>query len=99
MFFDRYIIHNYKNIIKNKYILKSKKVSFDLFTEIIYIPKYKKDIGQELWWSDSEYNVNIIAMRKEIHEITNRNPLMTLAHAKKLLYQPNNISYSSKNFA
>lgn len=99
MFLDNYIIHNYQYIIKNKYILKSKKVSFDLFTEIIYIPKYRKAICEDLWWSDLEYNTNIIAMRKEIHELTNRNPSMTLSNAKKLLYQPNNISYSSKNFS
>ena len=104
MCLDSYIIRNYenlikkKNIFKNKYILKNKKVTFALFKEIIYIPKYRKDICGDLWWSDFEYNINIIAMREEIHRILNRSPLMSLAHAKKLLYQPNNISYNSTNF-
>lgn len=99
MFLENYAIQNYERIIKNnKLIIKNKKVTFALFKEIIYIPKYKKDICGDLWWNTLEYNVNMLAVREEIGGILNRNPLMTVANAKKLLYQPNNISYNNTNF-
>lgn len=80
---------------------KEKKVSFDLFIEIIYIPKYEKYNNydyENLWWSDYEMQMTRIGSRDEILTLLKKHTLMTLDHAKQLLYQPNNISYNSKNF-
>jgi hypothetical protein len=80
---------------------KEKKVSFDLFTEIIYIPKYEKYNNydhENLWWSDYEMNMTRIGSRDEILTLLKKHTLMTINQAKKLLYQPNNISFNSRNF-
>jgi hypothetical protein len=80
---------------------KEKKVSFDLFTEIIYIPKYEKCHNydhENLWWSDYEMNMTRIGTRDEILTLLKKHANMTINQAKKLLYQPNNISFNSRNF-
>lgn len=78
-----------------------KKVSFNLFTEIIYIPKYEKHNNydhENLWWSDYEMQITRNRTRDEILTLLKKHVDMTLDQAKKLLYQPNNISFNSKNF-
>jgi hypothetical protein len=80
---------------------KEKKVSFDLFTEIIYIPKYEKQNNydhEKLWWSEYEINMTRIGSRDEILTLLKKHVNMTINQAKKLLYQPNNISFNSRNF-
>jgi len=50
--------HNLKRVVF------CKKVSFDTFNDIIYIPKYNKESKPYLWWSMSELeNIN-----KELHK-------------------------------
>ena len=91
----------YENKYRKKCNKKNKKVSFDLFIEIIYIPKYEKQNNynhDNLWWSDYEMQMTRIGSRDEILTLLKKHTLMTLDHAKQLLYQPNNISYNSKNF-
>jgi hypothetical protein len=86
---------------KNEKNDNKKKVSFDLFTEIIYIPKYEKHNNydnEKLWWTDYEMQITRIRSRDEILTLLKKHAYMTLDEAKKLLYQPNNISFNSKNF-
>jgi hypothetical protein len=95
MFLEKY--NDVDEKIYKKPIIK-KKVSFDLFTEIIYIPKYEKEYVETLWWTDYEMSITRITSRNELLSLLNQHIFMTLKQAKQLLYQPNNISYNSKNF-
>jgi hypothetical protein len=95
MFLEKY--NNIDEKIYKKPIIK-KKVSFDLFTEIIYIPKYEEVSVKTLWWTDYEMYITRVNSRDELLRLLNQNIFMTLKQAKQLLYQPNNISYNSKNF-
>jgi len=55
-------------IKKNKLILK--KVTFDLFTEVIFIPRYSTDSYNKLWWNVNEIgNIRINANFNEIKRI------------------------------
>jgi len=95
MFLEKY--NDVDEKIYKKPIIK-KKVSFDLFTEIIYIPKYEKEYVETLWWTDYEMSITRVNSRNELLSLLNQHIFMTLKQAKQLLYQPNNISYNSKNF-
>jgi len=95
MFLEKY--NDVDEKIYKKSIIK-KKVSFDLFTEIIYIPKYDREYSDNLWWTDYEMSITRITSRNELLRLLNQHIFMTLKQAKQLLYQPNNISYNSKNF-
>jgi hypothetical protein len=46
-----------------------KKVSFDPFKEIIYIPKYNKEYIPHLWWSMSELKYIHKEVKQEIFNI------------------------------
>jgi len=79
---------------------KNKKVSFSQILNIYLIPMIDEFMNyQDLWWSDED----LIEMKKsaivELKKIMEINPFMELKHAKKLLYQPNNICYDPANFA
>jgi hypothetical protein len=95
MFLEKYNDVDEKISIKTRI---KKKVSFDLFTEIIYIPKYEKNYLESLWWTDYEMSITRITSREELLKLLNQHAFMTLKQAKRLLYQPNNISYNSQNF-
>jgi len=93
--------YNYVDEKIYRKIDNKKKVSFDLFTEIIYIPKYEKQNNydhEKLWWSEYEMNMTRIGTRDEILTLLKKHANMTINQAKKLLYQPNNISFNSRNF-
>ena len=62
------------------------------------VPCYDDSEKQNLWWSCLDrYNAALLSFR-EIQTLLNRHPYMTYREAKKLLYQPNNISYNECNF-
>jgi hypothetical protein len=78
---------------------KSKKVSFSKYLYVYLIPIYYEiDDYRDLWWSD----VDLLEIRnnamKEIQQLMNVHPSMKISHAKKLLFQPNNICYDPHNF-
>jgi hypothetical protein len=52
-----------------------------------------------LWWSAYELNDFKLQATKEIMELKQKHPFISLSDAQKLLYQPNNISYDEKNFS
>lgn len=87
----------YKNDTNNK--KKRKKIQFCKYTHIHLIPIYHELINyQNLWWTEDELiNTRTLASR-EIMELKNRLPSVSIDDAKKLLYQPNNISYNENNF-
>ena len=85
----------------NKNIKKKKKnIQFSKYIYIHLIPTYRELINyQNLWWSEDELiNCRINASR-EIMELKNRLPSVSIDDAKKLLYQPNNITYNENNFS
>jgi hypothetical protein len=79
---------------------KKKNIQFSKYIYIYLIPTYREIINyHNLWWSQDELlNIRLIAY-KEIMELKNKLPSITLEDAKKLLYQPNNITYNENNFA
>jgi MoaA/NifB/PqqE/SkfB family radical SAM enzyme len=90
------------NIYKNDKNIKKKKknIQFSKYIYIHLIPTYRELINyQNLWWSEDELiNCRINASR-EIMELKNRLPSASIDDAKKLLYQPNNITYNENNFS
>ena len=55
--------HNFKRVIF------CKKVSFDTFNDIIYIPKYNTESKPYLWWSMSELEYIHTEVKKELRYI------------------------------
>lgn len=85
----------------HKHIKKTtKNVRFSKNIYIYLIPKYYEILNhKDLWWSETD----LIEIRQnailEMQCLMNKHPFMKLNHAKKLLYQPNNItSYDPNNF-
>ena len=54
-----------------KHVTFYKKVSFDPFKDIIYIPKYNKEYIPHLWWSMSELTYIHEQVKQEIIIIMN----------------------------
>jgi hypothetical protein len=79
--------------------MKNTKVKFSDKIESTYlVPYYENSEKQHLWWSCvDKYNAALLSFR-EIQTLLKRHPGMTYREAKKLLYQPNNISYNECNF-
>ena len=78
---------------------KKKKIQFSKYIYIHLIPTYHEIINRHhLWWSEDELlDIRLVASR-EMMELKNRLPYISMDDAKKLLYQPNNISYNENNF-
>ena len=67
IFYDSRDYINNDLIKKNKLILK--KVTFDLFREVIFIPRYSTDSYNKLWWNNDEitkinYNLHYYKLNK-----------------------------------
>ena len=56
-------------VVFPEHIVFCKKVSFDPFKEIIYIPKYNKEYIPHLWWSMSELKYIHQEVKQEIFYI------------------------------
>ena len=85
----------------NKNIKKKKKnIQFSKYIYIYLIPTCRELINyKNLWWTEDELiNCRVNASR-EIMELKNRLPSASMDDAKKLLYQPNNITYNEDNFS
>ena len=87
----------YRNECK-KYKPKIKSVSFNFYHDVIFI-NYDEIVNSDLWWCQNDYNINIKMVKEEVSCLLNMHPFMNFKDAKKLLYQPNNISYNSQNFS
>jgi hypothetical protein len=62
------------------------KVAFELFIEVIFIPRYSKKHCSELWWNSSELHSSTLSARKEYITLVKKYPLITLEQAKHVLY-------------
>jgi hypothetical protein len=79
---------------------KTKKVSFSKYLYVCLIPMYYEiENYHDLWWSDSDLLEMRVNTMKEIQQLMIVHPSMKISHAKKLLFQPNNICYDPQNFA
>lgn len=79
----------------------NKKVIFAHLIDIIYIPRKEatKDIKEILWWNESDRKKAVNNTYFELNQLMRHHPIMTVKQAKKLLYQPNNITiYDPSNF-
>ena len=74
-----------------------KNVRFDKAS--IYLIRYaKEDAECELWWTIQDQIEAKKSCFREIDRIRLIHGRIKLSDALKLLYQPNNISYSEENF-
>lgn len=60
------LLHNERNL---KRVIFCKRVSFDTFNDIIYIPKYNTASIPYLWWSMSELEYIHQEVKKELRDI------------------------------
>ena len=67
---ERFII-NCNEVAFQKHVIFCKKVSFDPFKDIIYIPSYNKERNPYLWWSMSELTYIHEQVKQEIIIIMN----------------------------
>jgi hypothetical protein len=98
MFDDfNFLFESQRSQLKKK---KIKNVTFSNYIYIYLIPMYTEFKNyQDLWWSEDEITNIKQNTVKEIQQLMNSNPSMEISHAKKLLFQPNNICYDPQNFA
>ena len=96
--------------VKNKSI--NKKVTFDIFREVINYDVIIKEIRFEIfndiipinndnnnnWLKENDYEDSLLSAKKELTDLLKNNSSMTINDAKRLLYQPNNMIYDSNNF-
>jgi len=62
------------------------KVKFELFVEVIFIPRYSRHHCSELWWTADDLYSSTISARDELNALVNKYPLMTVEEAKRVLY-------------
>jgi hypothetical protein len=62
------------------------KVAFELFVEVIFIPRYTTQHCSELWWNADELHLSIISAQKEFRTLVKKYPLITLEQAKHVLH-------------
>ena len=68
-----------------------KKVSFDIFNDVIIIPNYQEmhEHIKKIWWTHFELHLFRQNAFNELHIFYVNNPKMTIKHIQNLLYQPN----------
>ena len=71
---------------KKKGISPINKVAFNLFVEVIFIPRYSKQHCSELWWNTDELQLITISAREDYNTLVKRFPLITFEQAKQILY-------------
>ena len=62
------------------------KVKFELFVEVIFIPRYSRQHCSELWWTAVDLHSSTISAQNEFNDLVNKYPLMTVEEAKRVLY-------------
>jgi hypothetical protein len=76
-----------------------KKVTFNKIIEVYIIPSFFTNIDKlNLWWNKNDVNNAVFSCKTEIANLIEIHPQMEIKYARKLLYQPNNISYDPNNF-
>jgi hypothetical protein len=65
---------------------RSIKVKFELFVEVIFIPRYSRQHCSELWWTVDDLYLSAISAQNELNALVNKCPLMTVEEAKRVLY-------------
>jgi hypothetical protein len=77
---------NYCELQKKMRIGCVNKVKFELFVEVIFIPRYSRQHCSELWWNADDLQLSTISAQKEFTTLVNKYPLMTVEEAKRVLY-------------
>ena len=77
---------NYCESHKKNGFSRLNKVKFELFVEVIFIPRYSRQHCSELWWNADDLYLSTISAQKELTTLVNKYPLMTVEEAKRVLY-------------
>lgn len=84
IFYDNRDFYINDNIIKkNKLIYK--KVTFDLFTEVIFIPRYSINSHNTLWWNINEITFRRVNANYDEQKKIKEYRMRTLQQLKKIL--------------
>lgn len=77
----------------------NKKLRFNT-TIYVYEVASLRQSKEHLWWSNDDVDEFKQSCFKEVKDILNRHQSMTLAQARKMLYQPGNMTivYDEQNF-
>ena len=87
---------NHPNIFNKK----KKNIKFSSIVKVKLIPFYYEiNHFSCLWWTSGELMDFRVQATKEIMDLKQKHPFISLEDAQKLLYQPNNISYDKNNFS
>ena len=92
--------HNINNIIMtNTATAINKKLRFNTTIYIYEIASLRQS-KEHLWWSDDDFDGFKKSCWKEVKDILKRHQSMTVAQARKMLYQPGNMTivYDEQNF-
>ena len=84
---------------KNNYPNNKKKIKFSSLVRVQFIPFFYEENIPSLWWTPYELMDFKMQATKEIMELKQKHPHISILDAQKLLYQPNNISYDENNFS
>jgi hypothetical protein len=71
---------------KKKLFSRANKVVFELFIEVIFIPRYSKQHCSELWWNADELHLSTISAQNDFITLVKKYPMMTLQEVKHVLY-------------
>lgn len=77
---------------------KTKTINNVRFKSIVTVRLIPICKDTTLWWSQQEVFESRCASCREIVELLSRHKEMSQYDAKRLLYQPNNITYNINNF-
>lgn len=77
---------NYCELRKKNVFSRLIKVKFELFVEVIFIPRYSRHHCSELWWTVDDLYLSAISAQNELNALVNKCPLMTVEEAKRVLY-------------
>ena len=94
--------NRFLSIMKNQSIM-FKKVSFDIFKDIVIIPNYNNESIENcrrIMWSVFELYLFRRNAFNELHTLSVNNPTIDLKTTRKILYQPNEEdgSFNDNNF-
>ena len=95
-----FLFYKVDDELNNQNKKNTQKVSFSKYLYVYLIPIYYEiDHYHDLWWSEHDLLEMKVNTMKEIQQLMTFHPSMEITHAKKLLFQPNNICYDPQNFA
>lgn len=86
--------------MSNTTTITNKKLRFNTTIYIYEIATFSHQSKEHLWWSNNDFDEFKKSCWKEVKDILKRHETMTISQARKMLYQPGNMTivYDEQNF-